>query len=36
MTQGLLTPHQEGFTEQDIIDRSRWVAELCVIIWPRE
>ena len=36
MTQRLLRSRQQSFTEQDIVDRSRWMAELCVVIWPRE
>lgn len=36
MTQRLLRSQQQSFTEQDIVDRSRWMAELCVVIWPRE
>lgn len=36
LTQHLLSQQQKAFTEQDIIDRSRWMAELCVAIWPRE
>ena len=35
LTQRLLSPQQKAFTEQDIIDRSRWMAELCISIWPR-
>lgn len=36
LNQRLLRPQQGAFTEQDIIDRSRWMAELCIAIWPRE
>lgn len=36
LNERLLTPQQRTFTEQDIIDRSRWMAELCVAVWPRE
>ena len=36
LTQRLLLPQQRVFTEQDIIDRSRLMAELCIAVWPRE
>ena len=36
LTQELLAATQKAFTEQDIIDRSRRMAELCVAVWPRE
>jgi hypothetical protein len=36
LNQRLLHSQKQAFTEQDIIDRSRWMAELCVTIWPRE
>ena len=35
LNQKLLSPQQTAFTEQDIINRSRWMAELCVAVWPR-
>lgn len=36
LTQKLLSPQQRTFTDQDISERSRWIAELCIAIWPRE
>ena len=36
LTQKLISPQQTAFTEQDISDRGRWMAELCVAVWPRE
>ncbi|MYE39135.1 MAG: DUF1524 domain-containing protein [Chloroflexi bacterium] len=36
LTQSILSPQQTEFTEQDIINRSRRMAELCIAIWPRE
>ena len=35
LNQKLLSPQQTAFTEQDIINRSRWMAELCIAVWPR-
>ena len=35
LNQRLLSPQQTTFTEQDIVNRSRWMAELCVAVWPR-
>ena len=36
LNQGLLSHQQNALTEQDIVDRSRWFAELCIATWPRE
>ena len=36
LTQVLIIPQKDDFTEQDISDRSKWMATLCTKIWPRE
>ena len=36
LTQVLIVPQKDDFTEQDISDRSKWMATLCTKIWPRE
>lgn len=36
LNQELLTHQQNSLKEQDIVDRSRWFAELCIAVWPRE
>ena len=36
LTQTLLSPPKDDFTEQDISNRSKWMADLCTQIWPKE
>ncbi len=36
LNESLLSLQQNTLTEQDIVDRSRRLAELCVKVWPRE
>ena len=35
LTQALLSPQKDDFTEQDISNRSRWMGHLCIDIWPK-
>ena len=36
LNEALLSRQQNSLTEQDIVERSRWLAELCIATWPRE
>ena len=36
LNQGLLHQQQNSLTEQDIVERSRWFADVCIATWPKE